>query len=166
MNKTFRSTAFGIGLLAALAACGNDAPDDNTPGGALTITDAWVKATDSEMTGAFAEFTNTGSDDIRIVDVESPVGAHGELHEIVSDGGNSVMRELDGGVLIPAGQSRALVPGGDHLMLMDLHGPLIAGDDTEITLTFEDGSTVSFTAQVRDFAGNREEYVPGHGHGQ
>lgn len=57
-------------------------------------------------------------------------------------------------------------PGGDLLMLMDLKNPLEPGADVDATVTFEDGSTLPCTAQVRDFAGGNEEYSPGsHHHG-
>lgn len=51
-----------------------------------------------------------------------------------------------------------LQAGGDHIMLMDVTSPLTPGADTDITLTFEDGSSSTFTAQVREFAGAQENY--------
>jgi copper(I)-binding protein len=47
-------------------------------------------------------------------------------------------------------------------MLMDLKAPLTAGADVPVTVTFQDGSTLDVTAQVRDFAGANENYQP-HG---
>ncbi|PRC61973.1 hypothetical protein C6A85_05590, partial [Mycobacterium sp. ITM-2017-0098] len=56
--------------------------------------------------------------------------------------------------------------GGDHLMLMELAKPLEPGADVSLTVTFEDGSTMAITAQIRDFAGGNESYSPGpHRHG-
>ncbi|PRC60890.1 hypothetical protein C6A85_15035, partial [Mycobacterium sp. ITM-2017-0098] len=52
--------------------------------------------------------------------------------------------------LVPAGEVPDL--GGDHLMLMELAKPLEPGADVSLTVTFEDGSTMAITAQIRDFA--------------
>ncbi|QNG17649.1 copper chaperone PCu(A)C [Rhodococcus triatomae] len=168
-SKYFRTSALGVAILAgvALAGCGTDSdPQENTAraADAITVAAPWVKAAETGMTGAFADFTNTGDRDIRIVAVDSPASARGELHEMATgDAGTPVMREVEDGFLVPTGDTRSLEPGADHIMLMELTAPLIAGSDTDITVTFDDGSSTTFSAQVRDFAGNREEYAPGHG---
>ncbi len=72
------------------------------------------------------------------------------------------MRPKDGGIVLAAGGSHELAPGGDHLMLMGLTAPLEPGSDFELTVQFEDGSTLPTTVQVRDFAGANEEYQPKH----
>jgi copper(I)-binding protein len=69
-----------------------------------------------------------------------------------------MMRPKAGGVTIPAGGTHDLVPGGDHLMLMDLTTPLRPGADVSLTLAFADGSTLPVIAQVREFAGAKEQY--------
>jgi copper(I)-binding protein len=71
------------------------------------------------------------------------------------------MRPKEGGFAVPARGTRELIPGGDHLMLMDLKEPLQPGDDVSLTVVFEDGSTLPVTAQIRDFPGANEEYTPG-----
>jgi periplasmic copper chaperone A len=91
----------------------------------------------------------------------SPAAGRVEVHEVAADGtGGKSMRPKAGGVSIPAGGTHDLVPGGDHLMLMDLVEPLRPGADVTLTVEFEDGSTLPVTAQVRDFAGAGEEYHP------
>lgn len=40
-----------------------------------------------------------------------------------------------------------------------LHAPLAAGEEATFTLTFSDGSTIDFTAPVKDYTGANEEYV-------
>lgn len=72
-----------------------------------------------------------------------------------------VMREKQGGLVIPAHESHSLDPGGDHLMFMDIAAPVTAGQTVDLTLTFDDGSTQDVEAQVRDFSGNQENYDPG-----
>lgn len=70
------------------------------------------------------------------------------------------MRPKDDGLTVPAEGSHQLVPGGDHLMLIDITEPLQPGADVDLTVAFEDGSALPVTAQVRDFAGGNEDYRP------
>lgn len=59
------------------------------------------------------------------------------------------MREIDA-IDIPAGETVELVPGGLHIMLIDLVDDLEVGDRFEVTLTFEHAGGVTVTAEVRD----------------
>jgi copper(I)-binding protein len=58
------------------------------------------------------------------------------------------MRELPGGLPVEAGKTVALAPGGYHLMMMDLKGPLKKGDKVPVTLTFEKAGKVDVTLDV------------------
>lgn len=165
--------ALGLGLVVSLAACsgasstaGSSAPSSTTTGGtqaaALTITDAWAKAADSGMTAVFGTITNSSASDVRIVSATSPAAGMTQIHEMVADAaGQMVMKEKKDGLVVPAGGSHELSPGGDHLMLMDLTGPVRPGDDVTLTLTTDDGSTFELTAQARDFTGGNEPYGGG-----
>lgn len=125
----------------------------------VTISDAWFKAAESGMSGAFGVFTNTGDEPITIVAASSPVAHMVELHETAENaGGEMEMREVVGGFTIPAGGSFALEPGADHLMFMGLTEPLLAGAIVEVTVTFDDGTILTFEAPVKDYAGANERY--------
>lgn len=127
----------------------------------VTVSDQWVKAADDGMTAVFGTFHNDGHHDARMVAATSPAAVTVELHEVVTDAtGSSTMREKSDGFQIPAGGSHELVPGGDHLMLIDVTEPLLAGNDVSVVAVFDDGSAMPFTAQVRDFAGGDESYEP------
>lgn len=142
---------------------------------AVTIAEQWASSADMGITAVFGTFTNTGDHEARIVRGSSPAAGRVEVHEVAADGtGAKTMRPKAGGVVIPAGGTYDLVPGGDHLMLMDLAAPLAPGADVTLTIEFEDGSTLPFTAQVRDFVGANEQYhaaedaddgPKGHDHG-
>lgn len=43
-------------------------------------------------------------------------------------------------------------------MLMGLAGPLQAGDEVELTLTLDDGTTVDASVPVKDYSGANETY--------
>ncbi|MFD6444620.1 copper chaperone PCu(A)C [Promicromonospora sp. NPDC060204] len=166
-----RSATAGLGVvLAALALAGcatADAADDDGGSAALaaqgvTLTDTWVKAADSGMSAAFGGLTNSGAQDVTVVSATTAASSMLELHETVeNETGELVMREIDGGFVVPAGDTLTLEPGGSHLMLMDLTDPLEAGDEVTFTLTFSDDSTYEFTAPVKDYSGANENYVGG-----
>ncbi|PFG43608.1 hypothetical protein ATJ88_2314 [Isoptericola jiangsuensis] len=169
MTSHLHRTAPAVTLLTlgalALAAC---APADDpaaVPAAAaaaassVTMADPWVKAADEGMSAAFGRITNDGTTDVTVVGAASPAATAIELHETVDDGsGAMTMREVDGGFVVPAGESVALEPGGDHLMLMGLTGPLETGAEVTITLTFSDDSTTEISAPVKDYSGANESY--------
>lgn len=172
------TTAAAAAVLAAglLGACGtttSSSSGGSTPSGApatasatgqaaaLTVTDAWVKAADTGMTGGFGTLKNTGTAPLTVVSATSPAAAMMELHETVSNGsGGTVMRAKQGGFVVPAGASVELKPGGNHVMFMNLTAALKSGTTTTYTLTLGDGSTVAVTAPVRTFSGAQESYAP------
>jgi copper(I)-binding protein len=121
---------------------------------------AWAKSATEGMTSAFGTLKNTGTETITLVRAESTAAQSVELHEMAMVDGAMVMQELDGGLQIPAGSSRELAPGGEHLMLMGLTGPLLPGDEFSVTLYFSDDSSIDVVIPVRNTAGAEEEYVP------
>ena len=158
-------------LLAIAAVLASGCASPETPkaspmASAVAFEDPWARAAEMGMTAVFGTLANTGDRDVRLVGGDSPAAGQVEIHEIATDNGASVMRPKEGGIMIAAGGTHELAPGGDHLMLMDLRQALQPGTDVAVTLTFEDGSTLPVNAQVRDFAGGNEEYSPGgHQHG-
>ena len=167
MITTKKNTTARLGLLlaaAAVALTGCAAPaapaaDEAVAADAVTIGDAWVKSADEGMSAAFGELSNDGEDDVTVVSATTDAAGMVELHETVeNESGEMVMREIDGGFVIPAGGALHLQPGGNHIMLMDLTGALRAGDEVTVTLTFSDDSTFAFTAPVKDYSGANENY--------
>jgi copper(I)-binding protein len=103
---------------------------------------------------------NEGGAEARLESVTTGLAARVELHETVSDGsGGMTMRPKEGGFTIAAGKSHELAPGGDHIMLMELAKPAVAGEEVELVLHFADGSTETVTALVKDFTGADEKYT-------
>lgn len=149
--------------LSGCAATGAATPTESAPAGdTVTIEDGWVKSADEGMSAAFGTLVNDGDQDVTVVSAESPASSMLELHETVeNEAGEMIMREIEGGFVIPAGGSITLEPGADHLMLMDLTGPLKAGDTVSVTLTFSDDSTYEFEAPVKDYSGANENYDDG-----
>jgi periplasmic copper chaperone A len=160
--------AMGAALAVfTLAGCSSSSGDQQEQmASSVTVENQWASSADTEMAAVFGTFSNTSGHDARIVSGESPVAGRVEVHEVVPDAsGAMTMRPKADGLVVAAGGTRELIPGGDHLMLIDLKQPLQPGADVTLTVVFEDGSTMPVTAQVRDFAGANEEYTPGGGGG-
>lgn len=151
-------------VVLALLAAGCTTPHQEQPMATeVSMRDQWASSAMTGMAAVFGTFANAGHHEARIVSGTSPVAGRVEVHEVTADaGGTKTMHPKTGGLVIPAGGTHDLVPGGDHLMLMDLKAPLSPGADVPVTVTFADGSTMSVTAQIRDFAGANENYQP-HG---
>jgi len=56
-------------------------------------------------------------------------------------------------LLVPAGGEVGLLPGGLHLMLLDLREPLVPGDTLSLTLEFERAGPVDVRVPVRGVDG-------------
>lgn len=156
-------------LLAVTAACADtDGPaaampsPAASPQPAFAVQDPWVKAADKGMTAGFGTFVNNGPADVTIVSADSPASGV-ELHEMAMQDGAMVMKPKAGGIVVKAGASHELEPGGDHLMLMDLTKPVRPGDEVAFTLAFADGTTYGFTAVAKPYTGAEESYAPSMG---
>lgn len=161
MRKT--AIIFGVAALT-LAGCAHQ-HEEQTMAETVTIADPWASAAESGMTAVFGTLQNTGHHDAHIVAATSPTADMVELHEVVADsGGAKTMRPREDGFTVAAGGEHELAPGGDHIMLMDLTAPLQPGADVEVTVVFEDGSSLPVRAQVRDFPGGKENYQPANAH--
>ncbi|WGD37926.1 copper chaperone PCu(A)C [Lysinibacter sp. HNR] len=167
--STTAALTLGTAAIFAFAGCAPTEKPSVTPGAAsqkvgessLTFKDGWIKATDGEMTGLFGVFENSSDQDITISSATSPVAGSVEMHEVVPDeNGTMVMQEKDGGFIVSAGKTHSLVPGADHIMLMDLNEALIPGATAELALTLSNGSVVTLTLPIKDYAGANEEYAP------
>ncbi|GGM40776.1 copper chaperone PCu(A)C [Microbacterium saperdae] len=157
-----------VSLLALTGCAATSAPSESESapaGDSITIEDAWVKSAEEGMSAAFGTLTNAGAEDVTVVSAETAASSMVELHETVeNEAGEMVMREIEGGFVIPAGGSLLLEPGASHIMLMDLAAPLQAGAEVTVTLTFSDDSTYEFTAPVKDYSGANENYEDGDEH--
>lgn len=175
MRSTAMTPALGAALAAvlALAGCAGGQPAETvaeTPAASVhaeaaasvTVTDAWVKAGDEGMTALFGMIDNGAASSITLSGAETDAADMAELHETVESDGAMTMREKEGGFEIAADGHLMLEPGANHVMLMGLTGPLRAGDEVTVTLSFSDGSTLDVVAPVKDYQGANEEYDEGH----
>lgn len=113
--------------------------------GDLMLKAPFARATlpNQPVAGAFLTITNNGNEDDVLVAVSSPISERGEVHEMKMDGDTMKMREMADGLVIPAGETVELKPGGYHLMFMQLKQPLVEGETVEMTLEFQNAGSVT-----------------------
>lgn len=149
---------------ALLAGCGARAVPQSQSQPRIVIESPWVRTTDgatnTSMTALFASLTNPSSADIDLVKADcSPVAGMTELHEMVMVKGKSVMQKIPSGTItIPREGHQHLVPGGMHVMLMKLTGPLPIGDEVTCTLDFSNGQHEVVRAPVKKFTEEEDHY--------
>jgi hypothetical protein len=116
---------------------------------ALKIDHPFARATPAgaKVAGAFMTIQNTGTTADRLVSAASPVAGVVELHEMAMEGSVMKMRAV-AGIEIPAGGKAELKPGGYHVMLMDLKGPLVEGKDIPLSLRFEKAGSVDVKVKI------------------
>jgi periplasmic copper chaperone A len=150
--------ALGVSILLA-AAVASPASAQHGPGvhaaaaqtkGPLRIEGAWARATPpaGKVAGAFVTLVNTGAAPDRLVSATSPVAGRVELHTHIKDGDVMRMREVEGGIPLPPGDTVKLQPGGLHIMLLAMNQGLAAGSSFPLTLTFEKAGSVQVDVPV------------------
>ena len=138
------SAAFLVAAFAAPACA------EEVKAGDLVITQAWSRATPSgaKIGGGYLTIENKGSTADRLIGGSADVAGKLEIHEMSMKNGVMTMRPLDKGLAIEPGTTVKLAPGGYHLMLMDLKGPLKQGTKVPVTLEFEKAGKVKVSFDV------------------
>ena len=117
-----------------------------TPG--VEVSDLICRPTPNgrDVTACFATFTSNVDD--RLVAISSPDADDVQIHSVRTDNGMMVMREMENGLSLPAGESIRLRPGGDHIMIIGVHTPLAEGDLLSLAMTFEHAPELGLRAEV------------------
>lgn len=138
-----------------LSGCGST---PMTMEGSISIANAYLRATNTEMgpwmTGAFMEITNNTDADITLTGGTAEFASRVEVHEVLN--GNMQMKQ--GGLIIKAGTTEVLQPGGNHLMFVNMATAAKVGEERSFSLSFSDGSSVAVTAPVKEVALGGESY--------
>jgi periplasmic copper chaperone A len=122
---------------------------EDTTAGTLEVVKAWARATppNAKVGAAYLTLRNNGESEDRLVEAASPAAAKIEAHETIEDNGVAKMRPAEA-LSLPPGGELAMKPGGTHLMLMDLAGPLKEGTHFPLTLTFAKGGPLTVEVEV------------------
>ena len=161
------SRPFAIALTAILAAATSAAHAADYKLGALTIRQPWSRPAQAGMNGVgFMTIANAGKTPVTLTRAETPVAGSVEIHQSAMVGGVMTMRELDKGVVIPAGGQIAFAPGGYHFMILSLKADQKVGQKVPVTLVFDNGRKVQvdLTVQLTPPSGGPAPAMPEHRH--
>ncbi|MFV9474048.1 copper chaperone PCu(A)C [Advenella sp. RU8] len=141
---------------------------------AVTVEDAWVRATvgGQQATGAFMKLTS--DKDAKLVEAKSDISKAVEIHEMAMQDDVMKMRQIPS-LDLPKSQVVELKPGSYHIMFIGLNNQVKENDEVALQLVVEnaDGSkeTVDIKAPAKPLAGADENFMHGkpmqmkkHGH--
>lgn len=118
-------------------------------GEVVAISDGWIRAAPkTEVNAGYMTLVNSGQESVTLIDLVSNAFDGIDIHEMATTDGLMTMREIEG-LVIPAGGRVELSPGGTHLMMRNPKQPIVAGEEVEITLMFDSGSSQTVALVAR-----------------
>jgi copper(I)-binding protein len=115
----------------------------------VTVVHPWARATPggARVGGVYFEMKAARGHADRLIAARTAAAGSAELHKDAVENGIAKMRRVDA-IPLRAGASFVLKPGGYHVMLMDLVGPLKEGDLLKLTLVFEKAGEIEVEATI------------------
>ncbi len=168
-SKQFLAAALlGAATVFAAPASAGDMSDTHASepvmAGDLHLSGFWTRAMlpGQKAGGGFLTITNNGATDDRVVGVSTPQAARAEIHEMAVIDDVMKMRPLADGLVVPAGETVQLKPGGLHLMFMAVSEPFQEGAMVPVTVSFEKAGDVPVMLKVMPVGTKRMDHS-GHG---
>lgn len=159
MNIRKFAAIAALGLCAAGSAWAKDYKV-----GEVEIDDLWVRASaPGQANGAgYMDIDNDAKSPDRLLSITSAAAERVELHTVETANGVAKMRQVEGGIALPADTEVKLSPGGYHVMFIKLKAPFADGGTVPATLKFEKAGEVAVVFKVKPAS-----YNPGmsHDHG-
>lgn len=155
----------GAALLAVgFAALAGPALAHGYKAGSLKIGHPWSRATpaNAPVAGGYLTIENTGDADDRLVAVSAEISPRGEIHEMKMEGDVMKMSQLPEGLVIKAGETVKLAPGGYHLMFMPLQRQLKEGEAFKGELVFEKAGKVAVEFKVEGIGARGDGKADAH----
>ena len=115
----------------------------------LEFSDAWIKNLPPTIPvrAGYMTIHNPGSATVGVVAVSSEAFSSVEIHRSFMQDGMMRMEPVDT-IEVEAGSSVKLEPGGLHLMMMMPVEPTVPGEDIDVILQLDDGSSQVLTMKV------------------
>ncbi len=118
--------------------------------GAIVVEQAWAAETigDQGRTAAYMTIQNGSGGEERLMVAHVEGAARTSIHRTVTEDNITRMDHINALIIQPEGSAH-LSPGGTHIMIMGLEGPLAAGDSVTLSLGFLEAGDVTFEVPVR-----------------
>lgn len=138
-------------IAAYLESLQKTSPSQTAEDSNIVVRDAWVRLMPPSRPNSAAYMTieNNTSQDKVLTAVSSDLVRTVEMHTMEHSDGMMKMHKINE-IRIPAGGTIELKRGGLHLMLFGIREPLEKGNNIPFVLTFQDGSSVTVDAVVRE----------------
>lgn len=123
----------------------------NAQSGGVAVTDEWARPilVAGRPGGAFFNIKNNGTEADKLVGASSSISPRVEIHTHSMVDGVMKMRQVEGGLDIPAGETVELKPGSYHIMMFETNNKYAPGDKIDLKLEFEKAGTIEKTLEVR-----------------
>lgn len=138
-------------LSCTLTSCRSDSGQKTSPSkdGILTVHNAWARPAKQGMTsGAYLSIANGADQPDTLIDITTEAASMAEIHESYQQNGVSGMRPA-GKLAIGPKSTLELMPGGYHIMLMQLDRELALGDTIELTLYFAEHDSLAIKVPIQ-----------------
>ncbi len=119
----------------------------------MHVVGGWARPAVAGMpnSAAYGLVVNLTAEDETLVGVSTAAADVAELHEMTMGAGDVMqMRPIEGGIVIPAGGTALLQPGGMHMMFIGLTQALDVGTSLDLTLTFAQSGTLNLSVPVQE----------------
>ncbi len=158
------AAVLAVGLAALASFFSGPVSAHGYKAGALKIGHPWSRATpaNAPVAGGFMTIENTGETDDRLVAVSAEISPRGEIHEMKMEGDVMKMSPLPEGLVIKAGETVKLAPGGYHLMFMPLQRQLREGEAFKGELVFEKAGKVAVEFKVEGIGARGDGKTDAH----
>jgi copper(I)-binding protein len=113
----------------------------------ITLKDGWVRVSTGDVSAAYVTIVNGGAEADQLTGVSGSISTTAEVHTMEMTDGVMQMRPVES-IEVPAGGAVELKPGGAHIMLMGLKGPLTEGANVDLTFTFTKAGEMKVTLPV------------------
>ena len=165
IQTMFKSLAIAALVTISLATISQASESHQYELGKLTIDHPFARATvgPARVSAAYVVIENAGEADT-LVSASTDRAAKVELHTMEMADGVMRMREVEGGIEVPAGDKAVLEPGGLHIMLMGLTQELVEGESFPMTLTFEKAGDIEVEVKIEGAAAGAHSGHDNHGH--
>lgn len=126
--------------------------------GSLVISHPWTPEPPmgAKVAAGFLKITNEGSVDDRLVAVTTGIAGTAQVHGMKVENGVMSMFEIEGGLVIPAGQTVELKSKSNHVMFLDLKERPVKDTRFKATLTFEKAGQIAVEFKVEPMGSGHE----------
>lgn len=163
MRRPLSSSKKGYALTAFICLFSVGLSSLSYAGEMLHWKDAWVRSMPpgAQVSAAYGMLMNHSDQTVTLSTVSSEISGTAEMHEVIAEGDQRRMAELESIDIAPH-ETLIFEPGGRHIMLLDIAAPPIQGETVEICAISAAGTRACTEAAVRRQAPEAQESHANH----